>query len=112
MKDAQGIELEIGQRVAFTVSTEIKFGTVARLRIARRYNHNYDVCKVLLEVPEIIHGQRRPLMDPNNFGYLRDANGMIQYADTNPNRVRTTRDVDASSRIAVCPMPVVEEKAG
>jgi hypothetical protein len=112
MKDAQGIELEVGQRVAFTVGTEIKFGTVARLRTARRYNHNYDVAKVLLEVPEIRYGQARPLRDPNGYGYLRDANGMIQYAAANPNQARTTRDVDTSCRIAICPMPVVEEKAG
>lgn len=100
MKDCKEKELEIGQKVVFTVGTKLITGTVTRVRIANRYNNIYPTVKIRLDIPE-----RRY----KKGGWLRNLDGTIQtdgngdwvYQEGEEKEPKVFRDCYQSDRIMV-----------
>jgi len=104
MKDVQGIELELGQRVTFSVGTALKIGIVERIRLANRYNRQFEVARIRLSEPIRRYERGEYIWDAANI----DGGGwtFIQGAEKAP---VLWKEICQENRICICPEVVKED---
>ena len=101
MNDCKGKELKPGQKVVFSVGTNLVTGEVQRVRVRRsRYHDGMQVANVILDVPIKKYG--RGAWQKNADGsYFRNENDSMVWIPGPEKTSQTVHTVYSSDRILI-----------